>query len=186
MDCNPICEEIGKMFIAMSSYKISLGLVGTWVLAIFIGWLFGKITRQIQDNLEKDIDSLIEKVTITEEIKKKWKNIIDIGDKLTSPTKWLGIFEITFFYACLFFQPAGIGAWLVFKVAAKWESWTNIVKVPDKIKSGEQELDEFEYLELRNKLATAVSQKFLIGTLGNILAAAVGFGLFCIIRYIYK
>jgi hypothetical protein len=44
--------------------------------------------------------------------------------------------------------------------------------------------DDFEYLVSRNKLATTVMQKFLIGTIGNILAAAIGMGLFCIIRYL--
>ena len=87
-------------------------------------------------------------------------------------------FEITLFYICLFIGSIqGIGVWLVFKVAAKWESWTNIVKVPAEIKN----VDDFEYLELRNNLATIVLQKFLIGTIGNILAAMIGIGVFRVI-----
>jgi hypothetical protein len=98
------------------------------------------------------------------------------------PNKWLGRFEVTFFYLCLFFQPVGIGAWLAFKVAAKWNSWTHIIKI--QVKDTKIGIDELEYLGLRNKLATAVAQKFLIGTMGNILAAAVGMGLFCVMQYL--
>lgn len=181
MGCSQIYGEISKLLIALSCYKIISGLLVGWVLALFVGELFSDFTRRIQDNLTKDIKSP-QKNTLTEEIRNRWNAVVNIGDSLISPNRWLGRFEVTFFYICLFSRPEGIGAWLVFKVAVKWESWANIVKIPNKIKSGEKEIDDLEFLELRNKLATVVSQKFMIGTLGNILAAIVGFGLFCIIR----
>jgi ABC-type multidrug transport system permease subunit len=75
-------------------------------------------------------------------------------------------------------KPEGIGAWLAFKVAAKWESWTNIVKFNEKLENK----DDFEYLKLRNNLATSVLQRFLIGTILNILIAFIGIVIFFIVR----
>lgn len=182
MCSNQVCEEISKMLIAISNYKIALGLIFSWYLAMGIGRLFATFGRNIQGNLTEDIKSSKKSTSL----KQKWDSVINIGDEFIKPNKWLGIFEITLFYSSfLFGRLEAIGAWLVFKVAVKWESWANIVKVPEKIKLGKKEIDDFEYLELRNKLATVVSQKFLIGTIGNILAAMIGVGVFCVIKYIF-
>lgn len=170
MNCGEICEQIAKMLLAMSGYKIALGLFFGWLSAIFIGKLFADFTNRIQKRFK---DSLPKATPI------EWDKFFLDGN-FTKPTRWLGRFEVTLFYICLFVKPEGIGAWLAFKVAVKWESWTNIIKMPRKIK----EINDFEYLVFRNKLATTVMQKFLIGTIGNILAAAIGMGLFCIIRYL--
>lgn len=155
----------------IDNYGIELRIIGGLIIAFMLGELFAKIVQHIQKIFEKDIESWQEsRFPAT-----RWYESAILDEKFTRPTTWLGWMEIVFFYFC-FWQnmPEGIGMWLVFKVAVKWESWNNIVKMPDKIKYGQQESDDIEYLKLRNKLATMVSQKFFIGTLGNILASAVG------------
>lgn len=183
MNCSSICEGSCKMLTFLGNHISAwvLLLVG-WFLAIIIGNRIIKRVEDIQKKLTKDLEN-----SKFDSLRKKWDAVINIGNELTKPNKFLGELEITLFYICfLLNKPEGIGAWLVFKVAVKWESWGNIVKVPRKIWSEGEKIDDFLFLELRNKLATAVSQKFLIGTLGNIVAAAIGFGVFCIIRYLVK
>ena len=44
----------------------------------------------------------------------------------------IGIFEsVLFFVAIVIEYPLFIGAWLVFKVAAKWETWAHIVRLKE-------------------------------------------------------
>jgi len=162
--------------LTMCCYKGAMGFLFGLILAIIIGQCFSGLVRRIHNNYIEYIDSI--KIDFPMD---KWRRIVHPAEKLIAPNKWLGWSEIILFYICLFIsRPEGIGAWLVFKVAAKWESWTNIVKVPADIK----DMDTFEYLELRNNLATVVLQKFLIGTIGNILAAMIGMGVFCVIGYL--
>jgi len=89
---------------------------------------------------------------------------------------WTGSYEIT-------------GGWLVFKVAAKWESWNNIVKFPeDKIPEDNILVANAGHpatpppwqkrLHDRRRCSEVILMRFLIGTLTNILigtgAAYVG------------
>ncbi|MFA6072302.1 MAG: hypothetical protein WC810_27380, partial [Janthinobacterium sp.] len=138
-----IFAQIDEMLIVMNGCEIIAWFFSCLVIAIFIGDCFIKITRSIQAELTIDI-----KLSKTIFPKNKWNHIVNIGKNLTKTIKDFGVMEITFFYICLFFnKPEGIGAWLVFKVAVKWESWTNIVKVPDTIKDGNKSINDFEYLE---------------------------------------
>lgn len=150
-----------------------------FLIGITLSFCFGKccgdFTRIIQRNLDNSLR------TLPREFRKKWRKIINIGDKLTGPTKILGFLEIIFFYLCLFFNTIeGIGIWLVFKVGTKWETWANVVKIPEEIDCTTAGIDNLKYLELRNKMGTVIMQKFLIGTLGNIISAVIGFVVFCL------
>jgi hypothetical protein len=67
----------------------------------------------------------------------------------------------------------GIGGWLAFKIAAKWEVWKNIHKFPDKFTDDPSNiLDE---LRARNEIGSITLSRFLIGTLGNILVGFFSF-----------
>ena len=63
-----------------------------------------------------------------------------------------------------------IGAWLAFKVASKWNAWTNVTAVPQKV----DELDDLDFLIARRRWASNVLTRFLVGTEYNILAAILG------------
>lgn len=67
-------------------------------------------------------------------------------------------------------EPNVLIAWLAFKVAAKWESWKNIVQVPKDIK-GYSPLASFR---VRKTLGSWLLTRFLVGTLANILIGAAG------------
>jgi hypothetical protein len=86
--------------------------------------------------------------------------------------RWLGWFErIGFFIALCVKMPEAIAMWLTFKLAAKWDAWNSIVKVPDTLR----EEEEREYLIFRRRWGEHRLMTFLIGTLANIVAAACAY-----------
>lgn len=68
---------------------------------------------------------------------------------------------------CSSFQIAG--GWLVFKVAAKWQSWGQIVRIPEKF--GDQ--DPIESFRLRRALGEKIMARFLIGTALSLLLGII-------------
>jgi len=82
----------------------------------------------------------------------------------------LGRFERTLFYiAIVSLYPEVILGWLAFKVASKWEVLQNLVKVP-----GMEDPGRKLSVTGRRAWGDRVLQRFLIGTLGNILAGYFG------------
>jgi hypothetical protein len=170
------CKHIDEILFGNNGYWIAIGLLFSWLTAILLGDVFVKgLINYLQKKSRDIFNSSKEEYTA---LKDKWSYwVIDTG--LGKYNALLGAFEVTFFYICLLFsKPEGIGVWLVFKVAAKWESWANIVKFPAKLKG----VDDFGYLKLRNDLATSVLQRFLIGTILNILIAFIGVAIFYMVR----
>jgi len=91
-----------------------------------------------------------------------------VGDK---GARWLGGLERALFFVG-FFQgsPELVAGWLLFKVASKWESWQNIVRIPESLEG----VDPIEFLRYRHTWGVKVMQSFLVGTLSNILAGIAG------------
>jgi len=98
----------------------------------------------------------------------------------------LGYLEIVVHYFAIWFSFYQlIVVWLSFKLGSKWNAWSTIAKVPDHL----QDVDGFDYLELKNKTASLTLQRWLLGNIANILAAilSVFFGfvlveLFCLFQ----
>jgi uncharacterized membrane protein len=67
-------------------------------------------------------------------------------------------------------EPLIITAWLAFKLASKWNVWTNVIAVPGKI----NQIDPLDYLIARRKWGSHLLLTFLIGTLSNLILAYVG------------
>jgi hypothetical protein len=83
----------------------------------------------------------------------------------------LGWLERTFFFAAIWLnQPLGIGAWLAFKVATKWNAWTMLGKIPDDL-GGYTDADR---TRSRAEWAAYVNNRLLIGTLYNVLCGIAG------------
>lgn len=80
----------------------------------------------------------------------------------------LGTLEIIFYYIAINFDqfPLMI-AWLSFKVASKWNTWSTIAKIPDHL----QDINGFDYLEAKNLVATITLQRWLLGNILNIVGA---------------
>lgn len=62
-----------------------------------------------------------------------------------------------------------IGGWLAFKVASKWEIWSNVVKVPDAPFEEPSSGLQLDYLRARREWGFRLYDRFLLGTLLNIL-----------------
>lgn len=62
-----------------------------------------------------------------------------------------------------------VGGWLAFKMAAKWESWKNIVQVPDNLDG----VTPLNWFKAREALGSYMFARFLIGTLLNLLIGLV-------------
>jgi hypothetical protein len=103
--------------------------------------------------------------------KEAWEKMFKMSPDTHTPVRWLGWMErFGFFLAFWSGEAVLVGGWLAFKVASKWAAWQNIVKVPESNEnfSGEQ------LASARFRLGTHLLQRFLLGTLGNVLAALVG------------
>jgi len=84
---------------------------------------------------------------------------------------WLGGLECLLAYVATvaFSGSAGpiIGGWMAFKVASKWESWQNVVRVPETLT--ESNVSQLDFLRARRQWAALLYTRFLCGTLLNVL-----------------
>jgi len=96
---------------------------------------------------------------------------------------WLGFFESILFYISIILKiPELIFGWFAFMVASKWEIWANVVKVPEKI---ENEIkNDLDYLRARHAWGSRLLQRFLLGTMMNLIAAFIG-ALIALIMFTY-
>lgn len=103
----------------------------------------------------------------------EWQTVVR-GSGSTAAS-WLGGLECCLAYIAtlLFHQEAAavIGGWLAFKVASKWESWQNVVQVPDTL--GEPVSSPLDSLRARRQWGALLYTRFLIGTLLNVLLGAL-------------
>jgi len=114
------------------------------------------------------IKKVVAEPTCPEGLKEEdWKKIIE-----RSPGGvWIGIFEriislVSFWTA----QYTILGAWLAFKVAAKWEVWKNIIQVPNNLEG----VHPLKWYQARNAIGSWMLARFLIGTLINVIIGALG------------
>ena len=82
----------------------------------------------------------------------------------------LGHLERLLFFIAIWQQAhVVVGAWLAFKVASKWNVWSNLIALPKELPT----VDQIDYLIARRKWGAQTLMRFLIGTLYNIVAALV-------------
>jgi hypothetical protein len=102
-----------------------------------------------------------------------WREIV--ATQAVEGGKWLGRFErVIFFLSILTDTPALAAGWLAFKVASKWEAWANVHKVPEAIEG----VDPLDFLRARTALGSSTYQRFLVGTMADLLIAFVFVGVF--------
>ena len=83
----------------------------------------------------------------------------------------VGLMEsVLFTSAIIVGYPIFIGAWLAFKVAAKWETWAHVVRLPE-VQS--QDLNSSEF-EIRARFGTWLHTRFVVGVLLNIIISVIG------------
>lgn len=104
----------------------------------------------------------------------KWKKLMRIPGKESG--FWVGLTDrLIFFVSLLSGVPILVAAWLAFKVATKWESWSNVAQVPKKIKGVEHPI---EYFIARTRWSSRTMQRFLVGTGLNLVAAFISLGIY--------
>ena len=102
----------------------------------------------------------------------KWKEALTVPNKRAGGM--LGFLErLVTLIALSMNAPTVIAAWLAFKVATKWEVWSNVIQVPTKL----NDATDISYLSARRKWGSSVFMRFLLGTLSNIILGMVAFGL---------
>jgi hypothetical protein len=94
-------------------------------------------------------------------------------------SRQLGTFEVLLFFTSISLSEYTIaGAWLVFKVAAKWAAWQCIAQIPrETLNSSDLTTNGGDvYLSLRERLRLSnyLLGNFLNGTLYNVVAAGIG------------
>jgi hypothetical protein len=129
------------------------------LIALVVATLLGFGVPKLMTFTTKSI-RLVPPNGITQE---QWEEIVCVG----SGGAWISFFERILIIGALHLNsPSIIIGWLAFKVAAKWEAWNNIVKVPDKLNNTS---DPCSYLRARNAWGTWILQRFLMGTILNIV-----------------
>ena len=147
----------------------NLGVFELKVLASIIGLFVTLCLEPVVVCLKKKAIVEVKTINAPEGIQQNgWDEVIKVPK---AGGMWLGRLErVMFFYAFWLDQPLIIGGWLVFKATAKWEVWTNIVNVPDKI----DDVNDVDFLRARHKWGARVLQGFLVGTAANVLAGLTG------------
>jgi hypothetical protein len=101
-----------------------------------------------------------------------WKTIFKMSPRALQPIRWLGWLErFSFFVALWLNSPVLVAGWLAFKVASKWETWQNIIKVPESFGDVFSSQEMFAW---RLRYGSNILQRFLLGTLGNVVCALIG------------
>lgn len=127
-----------------------LPLVGALFVISLLGLAVGPIVRKLTDDMRPE---------------GAWS--IDV----LAAGKPIGLLETTVYMLPIISgNPIFIGGWLVFKVAAKWENWAHVVRLPE-LKSLDLNSAEFEN---RARFGSWLHSRFLIGVLLNILVSVIG------------
>lgn len=137
------------------SGQIIIGLL----IVFFLGLFVECIVKYVQKNIPLHPPNKV--------IKKKWEELTggDEGGVI------LGNLErLLFFGAFWIHMPEVVAAWLAFKVASKWQVWSNITSVPKTLPG----VDEMEYLIARRRWGSQLLTTFLVGTLSNVIIGFLG------------
>jgi hypothetical protein len=78
---------------------------------------------------------------------------------------FLGFLERLIFFAAFWYAPLLGGAWLAFKLGAKWGTWEHLIKYPT---------TDSGTVMIREQLASRVLGRFLNGTLWNLVCGLIG------------
>ena len=113
-----------------------------------------------------------------------WEKIYWPGKGISDPgARWVGILESFLFLAALWLvQPIIIGGWLAFKVATKWEVWRNVVRVPENLGVN----NEISYFQARSAWGTWLFNRFLVGTLMNLMIAVAAYSLVLCVFWLWQ
>lgn len=138
--------------------QVLVGLVSTVLL--------GLLVRPLIDRVKRLAPAPPPNAALTD----KW-NALTKDPQIPKRGGWLGHLERLLFFGAAWLESYEIIAgWLAFKVASKWEVWSSIISVPEKLEG----VDDLDYLIARHRWGSQRLMSFLIGTLANVLVAFAG------------
>ena len=133
------------------------------LVGLIVVFLLGYGVKPLMDRAKK-------KVTLTppsEAFKEKWVELTGGNEA----GRIIGTLERLFFFGAFWAgEPSAIGMWLAFKVASKWNVWSNVVALPASL-DGATQLD---YVIARRRWSSHLLISFLVGTLTNLLIGFLG------------
>lgn len=122
--------------------------------------------------LGSGVETFLKKVIPQPECPKALKKEAwDALSKRVHTGSWIGLFE-RLLSLVAFWIPAYeiLAGWLVLKVAAKWESWRNVIQIPSHLRG----VSDVAWLEGRVAYGSWLLSRFLVGTLLSVLIGAIG------------
>jgi hypothetical protein len=141
------------------------------ILGLFITFVLGMFSINMISLTKRELVAKVPELNVDPRLKDAVTGAENAG-------AYIGLLERVLFFTALSMGANGpfiIAGYLGFKVAAKWEAWRNIVKVPrrlEDIAGGEENLD---YFLLRKHWGSIRLSTFLVGTLYNMLCAMAGY-----------
>ena len=126
-----------------------LPFVGAVFIVVILGRFIGPLINLFTDPIKPE---------------NGWNNFLAAGGVI-------GFLEsLLFTIAIIVGYPVFIGAWLAFKVAAKWQTWAYVIRLSE-LDAEDLASDEFE---VRARFGTWLHARFIIGVLLNILISVIG------------
>jgi hypothetical protein len=123
------------------------------LIAILSGWL----TKALLDSkglrlkgARGDVPDLLWSALQPGGIEKSGALLGHIERILALVSAWTGQYEI-------------IGGWFAFKVAAKWETYSSLLRLPEKVEG----IDDLTYLRARRAWGSRMMMRFLVGSGAN-------------------
>lgn len=120
-----------------------------------------------------------------EELRQAWKFVSNFD--LSGGAMIAGVERTIYFISLLFGEVIPIVGWLTFKAAAKWDTWRNIVKVPEdsdpKDSNSENVVFHLDFV-IRRYWGTLVMQRFVVGTGLNLIIAGGGIGIAYLLQHL--
>lgn len=139
---------------------------------MFLQIVIGALTVFLLGLLVKPLIKYVKKtipITCPSEIKEEQWNRLTGGNE----GGWiLGNLERFLFLGAFWIQsPAIIATWFAFKVASKWNAWSNVISLPKTL----PDVNEVEYLIARRQWGSQLLATFLVGTISNLIIGLIGF-----------
>ncbi|MEW8320098.1 MAG: hypothetical protein AB2660_09980 [Candidatus Thiodiazotropha sp.] len=140
-----------------------IGIIISICLCYFAGKYVGLFIRKAcNDSFElvppKDVD------------KDEWESLVSPKGG-ENAGKYLGFLERVLSFIA-FYQAAYvlIGGWLAFKVASKWQVWSNVISVPKTLEN----VSEISYLRARRLWGGNILMRFLLGPVNTNFVKIIG------------
>jgi hypothetical protein len=133
-----------------------------FLVTVALGRRAGSVVKRAGDSISLELPP-----TVSAERRLQWKELTSGNEG----GEFIGRIErFIFFVAFLIGAPVVVGGWLAFKVASKWNAWTNITAVPKQVEG----LADLDAAIGRRRWASHVLTTFLVGTGYNVCAGMLG------------